>query len=155
MSNQWRLLIYLIYLFIWFILNWSLIPDPWSLILDPWSLIRWSLILFFKETLSKTTSNSILSISSYPILIVLFPGSKRTITILLTKYSLRNYCPLTLENFILLGPGFLLRGWPSAQALWCEIFETRWRTRGKDKRLNTGMAPTCDWMIKIVKVNKL
>ena len=23
------------------------------------------------------------------------------------------------------------------------------------KRLNTGMAPTCDWMIKIVKVNKL
>ena len=22
-------------------------------------------------------------------------------------------------------------------------------------RLNTGMAPTCDWMIKIVKVNKL
>ena len=24
-----------------------------------------------------------------------------------------------------------------------------------DKRLNTGMAPTCDWMIKIVKVNKL
>ena len=129
MSNQWRLLIYLIYLFIWFILNWSLIPDPWSLILDPWSLIRWSLILFFKETLSKTTSNSILSISSYPILIVLFPGSKRTITILLTKYSLRNYCPLTLENFILLGPGFLLRGWSTAQALWCEIFETRWRTQ--------------------------
>ena len=26
---------------------------------------------------------------------------------------------------------------------------------GNDKRLNTGMAPTCDWMIKIVKVNKL
>ena len=25
----------------------------------------------------------------------------------------------------------------------------------KHKRLNTGMAPTCDWMIKIVKVNKL
>ena len=25
----------------------------------------------------------------------------------------------------------------------------------RDKRLNTGMAPTCDWMIKIVKVNKL
>ena len=24
-----------------------------------------------------------------------------------------------------------------------------------NKRLNTGMAPTCDWMIKIVKVNKL
>ena len=24
-----------------------------------------------------------------------------------------------------------------------------------DKRLNTGMAPTCDWMIKIVKVNNL
>ena len=24
-----------------------------------------------------------------------------------------------------------------------------------DKRLNTGMAPTCDWMIKIVKVHKL
>ena len=24
-----------------------------------------------------------------------------------------------------------------------------------DKRLNTRMAPTCDWMIKIVKVNKL
>ena len=23
------------------------------------------------------------------------------------------------------------------------------------KRINTGMAPTCDWMIKIVKVNKL
>ena len=23
------------------------------------------------------------------------------------------------------------------------------------KRLNTGMVPTCDWMIKIVKVNKL
>ena len=39
-----------------------------------------------------------------------------------------------------------------------------WRERGRlnhgvhgwwDKRLNTGMAPTCDWMIKIVKVNKL
>ena len=26
---------------------------------------------------------------------------------------------------------------------------------GKNKRLNTGMAPTCDWMIKIVKVHKL
>ena len=26
---------------------------------------------------------------------------------------------------------------------------------GLYKRLNTGMAPTCDWMIKIVKVNKL
>ena len=25
----------------------------------------------------------------------------------------------------------------------------------QNKRLNTGMAPTCDWMIKIVKVNKL
>ena len=25
----------------------------------------------------------------------------------------------------------------------------------ENKRLNTGMAPTCDWMIKIVKVNKL
>ena len=24
-----------------------------------------------------------------------------------------------------------------------------------NKRLNTGMAPTCNWMIKIVKVNKL
>ena len=24
-----------------------------------------------------------------------------------------------------------------------------------DKRLSTGMAPTCDWMIKILKVNKL
>ena len=24
-----------------------------------------------------------------------------------------------------------------------------------NKRLNTGMAPTCDWMIKIVKVNNL
>ena len=23
------------------------------------------------------------------------------------------------------------------------------------KRLNTGMAPICDWMIKVVKVNKL
>ena len=26
---------------------------------------------------------------------------------------------------------------------------------GEHKRLNTGMAPTCDWMIKIVKVNDL
>ena len=25
----------------------------------------------------------------------------------------------------------------------------------RDKRLNTGMAPTCDWMIKIIKVNNL
>ena len=25
----------------------------------------------------------------------------------------------------------------------------------RNKRLNTGMAPTCDWMIKLVKVNKL
>ena len=25
----------------------------------------------------------------------------------------------------------------------------------RHKRLNTGMAPTCDWMIKIVKVHKL
>ena len=24
-----------------------------------------------------------------------------------------------------------------------------------NKRLNTGMAPTCDWMIKMVKVNNL
>ena len=32
---------------------------------------------------------------------------------------------------------------------------SKWRTGQKDKRLNTGMAPTCDWMIKIVKVNKL
>ena len=24
-----------------------------------------------------------------------------------------------------------------------------------NERLNTGMAPTCNWMIKIVKVNKL
>ena len=24
-----------------------------------------------------------------------------------------------------------------------------------DLRLNTGMAPTCDWVIKIIKVNKL
>ena len=28
-----------------------------------------------------------------------------------------------------------------------------WRLFVKDKRLNTGMAPTCDWMSKIVKVN--
>ena len=28
-------------------------------------------------------------------------------------------------------------------------------TPSTHKRLNTGMAPTCDWMIKIVKVNKL
>ena len=27
--------------------------------------------------------------------------------------------------------------------------------RCSDKRLNTGMAPTCGWMIKIVKVNNL
>ena len=33
------------------------------------------------------------------------------------RASLRNYCPLTLENFILLSPGFLLRGRSTAQAL--------------------------------------
>ena len=30
-----------------------------------------------------------------------------------------------------------------------------WPQLGLNKRLNTGMAPTCDWMIKIVKVNNL
>ena len=40
-----------------------------------------------------------------------------------------------------------------AQDTWCAIKDGGY---GKtNKRLNTGMAPTCDWMIKIVKVNKL
>ena len=29
------------------------------------------------------------------------------------------------------------------------------KTPSIDKQLNTGMVPTCDWMIKIVKVNNL
>ena len=38
------------------------------------------------------------------------------------------------------------------------IFLPLWRKIGRHStslRLNTGMAPTCDWMIKIVKVNNL
>ena len=33
--------------------------------------------------------------------------------------------------------------------------QQRWLLIPPHWRLNTGMAPTCDWMIKIVKVNKL
>ena len=35
------------------------------------------------------------------------------------------------------------------------IYIIKYMMSSTDKRLNTGMAPTCDWMIKIVKVNKL
>ena len=32
---------------------------------------------------------------------------------------------------------------------------SKWRSIMRHQRLNTGMAPTCNWMIKILKVNKL
>ena len=36
-----------------------------------------------------------------------------------------------------------------------KIAQTTWRTVQFNLRLNTGKAPTCDWMIKIAKANKL
>ena len=50
--------------------------------------------------------------------------------------------------------GFLLFCLSAKFRLIC-ICGTRFSETRTNKRLNTGMAPTCDWMIKIVKVNKL
>ena len=51
--------------------------------------------------------------------------------------------------------GWCLVTCPWSNRIYPGAVVTRASKTTSNKRLNTGMAPTCDWMIKIVKVNKL
>ena len=63
------------------------------------------------------------------------------------------YCPRT--NFTKSAHRDLTRVNPSLFLTCARLHFQYGAGNCKNQRLNTGMAPTCDWMIKIVKVNKL